>query len=385
MENAEKYVRVHPKFRLNGVHYSIEKLKALAYGFIKEGEPYEEAVGSFILDWLNDKRYVTVSTSGSTGAPKAIRLLKIHMVNSARATAKHFDLPEKTTALLCLPTDFIAGKMMLVRAMVLGWHLDMAQPKSNPLDNVFRRYDFCAMTPFQLDNSLSRMHLLKKLIVGGGSVSPSLKRRLRDISTKIYETYGMTETITHIASRRVNPKKNKERSPSFKTLSNVTISSDERGCLVIKAPKVSTDPVITNDLVEVETYKRFIWLGRIDNVINSGGVKLHPEQIEEKLASMIDSPFFVAGIPDEKLGEILTLFIEQEEAFATSVVMETSRLSSDFVETDYDANDFGPYEFPKTVITLERFERTENGKLQRGQTVKKFLAEQDSENHLPSS
>jgi len=357
MEQPDRYIKVHPKFKLNGVSYGIEKLKRLAYNCIKEGEPYEEAVGSFILDWLNDKKYVTVNTSGSTGTPKSIRIQKIHMVNSAKATAKHFELPDKTPALLCLPAHFIAGKMMLVRAMVLGWHLDMTQPKSNPLDNVYRRYDFCAMTPFQLDNSLGRMHLLKKLIVGGGAISPQLMRRVQEVSTKIYETYGMTETVTHIAARRVNPKKKKEQPVPFKTLSNVTVTQDERGCLVIKAPKVSSDPVITNDLVALCTFKKFVWLGRIDNVINSGGVKLYPEQIEHKLATMIDSPFFVAGIPDDSLGEKLTLFVEQDVDFA-------------FAKIDCDPSEFEPFEFPKEIITLPRFERTANGKLQRGQTMR---------------
>ncbi|RMB63962.1 O-succinylbenzoic acid--CoA ligase [Dokdonia sinensis] len=360
VEFQDRYARVHPKFKLNGEKFSIEKLKAQAYEFIKEGEPYEEAVGNFLLDWLNDKRYITVHTSGSTGSPKAIKILKMHMVNSAKATAKHFDLPEKTTALLCLPAHFIAGKMMLVRALTQGWHIDMAQPKSNPLDNVYRRYDFCAMTPFQLDNSLGRMHLLKKLIVGGGAIAPSLVSRLQSLSTKIYETYGMTETVTHIAARRINPKKSTQDIIPFKTLPKVTISVDNRNCLVIKAPAVSTDPVITNDIVKLETFKKFIWLGRIDNVINSGGVKLHPEQIEAKLATMIDSSYFVAGVPDDALGEKLVLFVEQEEEFA-------------FAKADLDLTHFEPYEFPKVIITLPRFERTDNGKLQRGQTVRKAL------------
>ncbi|WP_458307766.1 AMP-binding protein [Croceiramulus getboli] len=204
--------QVHPSFKLNGVSYSASELKEVAYSFVKEGEPFEQEVGSFLLDWLNAKEYVEVSTSGSTGAPKSIKLRKEFMVNSAKATAKHFKLPEKTTALLCLPGDYIAGKMMLVRAMVLGWHLDMTQPKSNPLDNVYRRYDFCAMTPFQLDNSLGRLHLIKKLIVGGGKVSEKIKELVAGISTKVYETYGMTETISHIAARRINPKKKKTES-----------------------------------------------------------------------------------------------------------------------------------------------------------------------------
>lgn len=351
---------IHPKFKLNGQSYSVKGLRKWARLYINQGEPYEAVIGEFILEWLNDKSYVTVQTSGSTGAPKAIKIKKAHMVNSAKATAKHFALPAKTTALLCLPAHFIAGKMMLVRAMVMGWHIDMAQPKANPLDHVYRRYDFCAMTPFQLDNSLSRMHLLSKLIVGGGAISPRLKNSVAEIPTKIYETYGMTETVTHIAARRVNPKKPKELPIPFKALAKVSLEQDNRGCLVIKAPAVSSDPVVTNDLVELLTYKKFVWLGRADNVINSGGIKLYPEQIEQKLASYITVPFFIAGIPDDVLGERVALFVEQEQSFSLA-------------SANIPVNLLGKYQYPKSVYAVPLFERTENGKIKRGQTTQKVL------------
>lgn len=360
MESFITIKRVHPKFRLNGVAHKRGSLKSQAYGFIKEGEPYEESVGEFLLDWLDQKDYILVNTSGSTGTPKAIKINKIHMIHSALATGKHFGLPEKTTALLCLPARYIAGKMMLVRALVLGWHIDMALPKANPLDNVYRRYDFCAMTPFQLDNSLSRLHLLGKLIVGGGAIPASLLPKVQEVTTKIYETYGMTETVTHIAARRVNPKKNKHVPSPFKTLDKVTVESDERGCLVIKAPQVSTDPVVTNDLVEVLTYKKFIWKGRIDNVINSGGVKLHPEQIEYKLGTVLTEPFFMASVPDDKLGERLVLFIEQEHPSVRSELINS-------------VENLDRYEYPKEIISIPSFLRTRTGKIKRGQTVNAYL------------
>lgn len=359
-ELAEKSTRLHPKFKLNGSSFTIASLREQAQTFIKEGEPYEESVGEFIIEWLDAKKYVTVHTSGSTGTPKLIKISKMHMIHSAMATAKHFNIYEKTTALLCLPAHYIAGKMMLVRAMTLGWRIDMAQPKSNPLDAVYRTYDFCAMTPFQLDNSLSRLHLLSKLIVGGGAISPALSLRLQGLKTKVYETYGMTETVTHIAARRVNPKKIKEGIIPFKVLDKVTVDTDSRDCLVIKAPRVSTDPVITNDLVKLLTYKKFIWLGRIDNVINSGGVKLFPEQIEAKLAPFIHVPYFVAGVPDELLGEQLTLFVEQEEPLFVK-------------EHIVDTTSFKPFELPKLAISLTSFQRTDTGKIQRGQTLKDYL------------
>ncbi len=352
--------RIHPKFTLNGQSYAKESLRRLAHNFIEQGEPYEEAVGAFILDWLNDKKYVMVRTSGSTGAPKAIKIKKRHMVNSAKATAKHFKLPAETTALLCLPVDFIAGKMMLVRALVLGWHIDMTQPKANPLDTLYKRYDFCAMTPFQVDNSLSRMHLLSKLIIGGGVISSNLKLRLQNLSTKVYETYGMTETVTHIAARRVNPKKPKEAPVPFKALAKVSIEQDERGCLVIKAPAVSSDPVVTNDLIDIVTYKKFIWLGRVDNVINSGGIKLFPEQIEQKLEPFMEVPFFIGGVQDDALGECVALFVEQEAPFS----LRKDEVINEVLER---------YEFPKLIYEVVRFERTANGKIKRSQTITKAI------------
>lgn len=361
MDFTEKHKALHRDFRLNDAVYTVVSLKAQARLFIDTGEPYEQSVGEFLLDWLNDKKYVTVQTSGSTGDPKPVKISKTHMINSALATAKHFEIYENTTALLCLPAHYIAGKMMLVRAMALGWHMDMARPTSNPLDTIYRTYDFCAMTPFQLDNSLSRLHLISTLIVGGGAISPSLQSRVQDLKTSIYETYGMTETVTHIATRRVNDTKEKSNLVPFKVLDNVQIETDDRGCLVIKAPLVSSDPVITNDLVEIITYKKFVWLGRADNVINSGGVKLYPEQIEAKLASFMHVPYFIIGVPDEQLGEKLVLFVEQENTFLLDL-------------TSQEMEAFGSFEFPKTIVCIPTFQRTKTGKIQRGQTLKSYIA-----------
>ncbi|HAX16590.1 MAG TPA: O-succinylbenzoic acid--CoA ligase [Leeuwenhoekiella sp.] len=352
---------VHPEFQLNGMSLKATGLREFAQEIQKTGELYEQELGEFILDWLNDKDYVLVNTSGSTGAPKSIKLLKKHMVNSAKATGKRFDLEAGATALHCLPTRFIAGKMMLVRAVILGWKLDVVPPKSNPLDQVLKRYDFSAMTPFQLDNSIARMHLLAKLIVGGGPFSQTLKELVQDCPTKIYETYGMTETITHIAVRRVNSKKNREGEPPFKTLSKVTVSKDERGCLVIKAPRVATDPIVTNDLVDLISYKKFHWLGRIDNVINSGGIKLYPESIEKKLAHQIDVPFIIGAEEDSVLGEKLILVIECDS-------FDASRLNFEVL---------GKYETPKRIYCTPKFIRTNNGKVKRGATLKSLTAAEE--------
>ena len=361
MENVFALPETHPEFRLNGLYYNNEDLSAVAYSLIKEGEPYEGQAGSFLLDWLNEKDYVEVKTSGSTGTPKKIRIRKQFMINSARATGKYFDLPQGTTALHCLPVNFIAGKMMLVRAMLLGWKLDLVLPKANPLDRVFKVYDFGAMTPFQLDNSLNRLHVLRKLIVGGGAVSSNLQNLVQGIDTEVYETYGMTETVSHIAARKVNAK-NKEQDPlPFTVLPNVTVSTDDRNCLIVKAPQLTEETLVTNDVVDLVSEKSFIWKGRYDNIINSGGIKLHPEEIEAKLAPVIAHRFFVSSLPDPALGEKLVLLVESD----------FSEVALNNLEREIKSNRrLGPYEIPKKIYFIQKFEETANGKIHRENTLK---------------
>ncbi|WP_373056810.1 AMP-binding protein [Zunongwangia sp. H14] len=361
MMDKYRIPETHPDFRLNKKHFSNAELRQVAYSFIKEGEAFEEKLGTFLLEWLKPSSFITSKTSGSTGKPKEIELKKEHMVNSALATSKFFGLPEKTTALLCLPATYIAGKMMLVRAMVLGWQLDIIPPSSNPLDQVFKRYDFCAMTPFQLDNSVGRLHLIKKLIVGGGAVSFRIKDMVRDLETKVYETYGMTETVTHIAARRLNPVKRKDEERTFKVLPNINISKDSRGCLVIKAPKLSDDVVVTNDIVDILTYKKFQWKGRIDNVINTGGIKIYPEEVEKKISPVVHQRFFITSLPDDSLGDRLVLFVENDfsEELLDSLTQSIKELDS-----------LSKYEIPKKIYLIEKFEETSSGKIHRENTVK---------------
>lgn len=365
MQKNFRLPETHPDFRLNKLYYTNEELAAVAYSLIKEGEPYEGQAGNFLLDWLNEKDYVEVKTSGSTGTPKKIRIKKQYMINSAKATGKFFDLPAGTTALHCLPVDYIAGKMMLVRAMILGWHIDLVLPKANPLDQVFKIYDFCAMTPFQLDNSLSRLHLIRKLIVGGGAVSTTQKNLVQGLATEVYETYGMTETVTHIAARRINPKKKTKDPIPFTVLPNVTISADERECLVIKAPQLAEEEIVTNDVVEILSNKTFIWKGRYDNVINSGGVKLHPEEIEAKLAPIIAHRFFVTSLPDPSLGEKLILMVESDFSEEALSALEKEIQS---------CRNLGKFEVPKKIYFVEKFEETPNGKIHRANTLKSRMA-----------
>ncbi len=318
---------------------------------------------AFLVNWFDASSFLTVHTSGSTGKPKQIQLKKSHMINSAFASGTYFNLPPKTTALLCLPIAYIAGKMMLVRALVLGWHIDIIEATSHPLRDVKKEYKFGAMVPLQLQNSLKNIHYIEKLIVGGGVVSKELQEGLSDLETSVYATYGMTETITHIAVKKLNQFSNPRNSGQYyRVLPNITISKDNRGCLVIDAPKISDDIVVTNDLIELISVTEFKWLGRYDNIINSGGIKLVPEEIERKLSKIIESRFFVTGVTDVVLGEKLILIVESDAISADDISNNIQNLPS-----------LGKFERPKEVHFLEQFIETETKKINRKKTIEKLF------------
>ena len=205
---------------------------------------------------------------------------------------------------------------------------------------------------------MDKIHLIDKLIVGGGAVSNDLQNAIQNVSSAIYATYGMTETITHIAVKKLNHYN--KRSVFYTCLSGVQIYIDNRSCLVIKAPKVSDDIIITNDVVQLVSENEFEWLGRFDNVINSGGVKLHPEIIEHKLSKVIDKRFFIIGIPDTRLGEKMVLFIEGD---GDSKAEKKILAEIEQIET------ISKYEIPKKVFFIEEFIETETKKIQRNKTL----------------
>lgn len=357
----------HTAFKLQGKSFnSVDDLLTFAKTVSVE-------IHSFLSDWFDENTFIEVKTSGSTGKPKVIQIQKEYMVNSAIATGDFFKQPEKTAALMCMSSNFIAGKMMLVRALVLGWHLDVVEAVSNPLTDIEKVYDFSAMVPLQLQNSLSDIHKIKKLIVGGGVVSNELLNEIQQIKTEIYATYGMTETITHIAVKKLNMFTQRGRSVDlnasetkqsvYSLLPNISISIDERGCLVIDAPKVSSEIIITNDLVNLVSETSFEWLGRFDNIINSGGIKLIPEQIEEKLSEIITNRFFVAGIPDALLGEKLILIVEFKS-------LKVEKLKSELLQKTLHLQNISKYEIPKEIYFVEKFVETPTKKINRTETLK---------------
>lgn len=343
--------KIHLKFKLNGISFNHEELKEVAYSLVKEGEQYEQIIGNFLLDWLDDKDYVMVNTSGSTGAPKSIRLSKQAMVNSSVMTGDFFGIKPGDTALHCLPSKYIAGKMMLVRAMILGLELDIVSPTTMPAYDDLVHYDFCAMVPLQLKNSLHRMANVDKVIVGGARVSKALMEDLQGLKAKVYETYGMTETVSHVAIKPLNHLKHK--STHFKLLPNISVDIDDRNCLVIEAKALTDGKVVTNDIVKMVSANEFDIVGRFDNMINSGGIKMFPEQIESKLQSQIETPFFITSEDDDDLGQRVILILESD----------TNELDASIFKV------LEKFEIPKLIYNIPKFVKTETGKLQRKKTL----------------
>lgn len=347
----------HKDFQCNGRSFASEKE---IISFIEQSFP---DLSSFINEWFGKEGEISMQTSGSTGTPKTIKLRRVHMMNSAEATGKYFDLRQGTRALLCLPLGFIAGRMMLVRAMVLGWNLDIIDPKSRVVIHKTKFYDFSAMVPLQVSSSIDQLERIQTLIVGGGQMSDSLIADISDLKTEVFATFGMTETITHIALSAMNT----AASPNFEektytALPKVTFSLDGRDCLVIQAPMISNDEIVTNDLVELISETSFRWLGRYDNVINSGGVKLIPELIEIKLGKIIESPFFIFGAQDELLGQKLMLIVEgHPKPDLLYDIAQYQRINQELMSK---------FEVPKQVFFIEEFHRTRTGKVKRSETIK---------------
>lgn len=342
----EKKICIHPDFKLNGHAHTKDSICELAITLIRDGEPHEQDLGNLILQWFDEEKYIVLMTSGTTGTPKEIKIGKEAMEASALATGEFFKLQPKDKALLCLPARYIAGKMMFVRAVILGLELDYVNPTKDPLKNTSKIYDFVAMVPLQVQHSITQIEQCKILIVGGAKLNDTVKEMLNGMLVDVYETYGMTETITHIAAKKINEK-------YFTVLPHANISVDERGCLVIEAPLVSNFLVVTNDLVEMPNDIQFRWLGRYDNIVNSGGVKLVPELIEQKLSEYIPYRFYVIGKNDEELGEKLLLVIE----------------NSPYTLVPEAFGSLEKFEKPKEIIFVSKFKETPTGKIMRKETL----------------
>ena len=305
-------------------------------------------VNQFIADWFSSSDEMVLQTSGSTGTPKSISVKKEWMRNSAELTRKTFGLKKGDSALLCMPMKYVAGKMMVVRSLKLGLELKVIEPSSNPMKGITEKIDFGAMVPLQLENTLNDLDKIKTLIVGGGQVNPKLVEKLQNVSTQVYETYGMTETLTHVA---IKPLNGPSKSDVFRALDDIHFELDARECLVIHATALNPEPIVTNDLVDLIDKNSFRWLGRYDNVINSGGIKIIPEVVEAKLSSIVPNRrFFIAGKSDKSLGEKVVLVVEGKSM-------------------DISCKSLDKFEQPKEIHFIPEFVETKSGKIHRQTTL----------------
>lgn len=303
----------------------------------------------FIEEWQNADNFITAHTSGSTGKPKEIRLFKSDMIRSAEATCRFFGIDGGSRLHLPLSTDYIAGKMMVVRALCSGAELIVEKPSSKPLARHYGPIDLTAVVPSQVPGLLDSAYAkdVRQVIVGGGQISPSMEKRLAESPIEAFATYGMTETCSHVALRRITGE-----SDSFKAIDGITFSTDSRGCLVIDAPEFTFKRIITNDIVELSDSRCFKWLGRFDNVINSGGIKLHPELIESRLSAFIDVPFYIVGRPSTRWGEEAVMYVESSNFYSEWLIKKAHSV-------------LDRYSVPKEVICVKEFIRTKSGKIKR--------------------
>lgn len=340
---------------------------------------YEAEALAFCQSWRSGQTTFTLHTSGSTGTPKPITLTRTQMQASAQLTGKTLGLAPGDAALVCLNIRYVAGVMMLVRGLELGLPMTIVEPSSDPLAAFAlsdTHFAFTALVPLQLQTilattdaeslsgKLARMNRMKAILIGGAATSPALETALQVISAPVYATYGMTETVSHIALRRLN---GPQASGLFTALEGVELGTDDRGCLHITSAATNFERVQTNDVVELVTSEpgtvRFRLLGRADMVINSGGVKVQPEQVERIIQDVLTpesvTRLFVAGLPDERLGQRVVLICEQR-LFATAefkAMQEAVRLR------------VGPFAVPKEQIAVASFSETPTGKIDRKATM----------------
>lgn len=353
--------------RINGQDYSDHELNLLVAERLSMPQlsEWERELFSFLHDWFFPSNFIEARTSGSTGTPQTIRLPKTTMQQSARRTIEFFGLQAGNRILLSLPCRFIAGKMMVVRAIIGQMDLITVDPSTDFDLLVDETFDLGAMVPNQVFKLLEspsgkqKIENISNLLIGGSSIPANLEVQISQLTNRVVSTYGMTETASHIAVRELLGKK---RSDIYLCLNGISVTSGLNNCLQIHDCKL-TEPLQTKDIAEILSPSSFRILGRVDDVIISGGIKYWPEKIETTLLSAIQRRFVISSLPDEKLGEKLVLVIEGKPT-------KIELINQKFAEL------LPLYERPRAVYFLEKFPETLNGKLKRNEikeTIKRLF------------
>ena len=351
--------------------------RAFAYAALQQypapaGGPlngYEARVLERVREWLTGSQEFVLTTSGSTGTPTPVALHRRQLAASARRTGDFFDLGPGDRALVCLNCEYIGGLMMLVRGLERHLHLTVVEPQADPFGLVAAdaAFDFAAFVPLQMQAVLAaghapRLNQMKTVLVGGAPVDAALLAAIQGLTVPVFLTYGMTETCSHVALRRLN---GPQAGPGFRVLPGIAAGQDERGCLTLRGDVTDDQLVVTNDRVTLLDAHTFEWLGRADFVVNSGGVKVQAEKVELVLdvaLTEIGAPrrCFVAGRPNARLGEAVTAFVEGPALAPADETRLRALLRARL----------GQYEQPRQVVYVPEFQTTATGKLDRPATLR---------------
>ncbi len=327
---------------------------------------FHRELSDFLADWFSAETSLTVQTSGSTGRPRRLLVLKERLWNSAGLTCQFLGLQAGQSALLCLPLRYIAGKMLVVRALRARLDLQLVEPDGHPLRTVETTPYVAAFTPQQIFNTLGseqeteRLKAIRQVLIGGGAVSGQLAEQLRSFPSAVYSTYGLTETLSHIALCRLS---GPEASDRYRPLPGVRLALSSDGTLVIEAPAVAEGLIVTNDLAALALDGSFKILGRMDNVINTGGFKVGVEELEEALSTVMPAPFAITAAPDEKFGEVIVLvlaknYVSRQQPGGSSLAELGRRAVVQLVE----GGKISAFQVPRRIVLVNELPLTETGK-----------------------
>lgn len=326
-----------------------------------------------MAEWNNDDDSVLVHTSGSTGMPKPLRVEKKRMLASARTTCRFLGLDSSDVALLCMPLDYIAGKMVVVRSLACGMRLISVAPSSHPLSQLAEVPTFAAMVPMQVycsmqdESERQKLMEIKNLIIGGGAIDPSLEEQLRFFPNNVWSTYGMTETLSHIALRRINDTDDSKASEYYTPFDGVDVSSLPDGRLRIYAPEICPEPLETNDIVEFDsTGRNFKVLGRADNVIDTGGIKVQIEEVEKLLHDVVPYDFAITRAADRKYGEAVAIAV----VLPSDKGKEWQQKELDRLKEQVDGSLHNRYYRPRYYFPVGHIPHTGTGKIARAEVEK---------------
>lgn len=351
---------------INGVTYSKEYIIDLCSEKLENPEvaEWEKSIFLFISHWYNNDSFFTVNTSGSTGAPQTIRIEKSYAIASAKLTINYFKLKPLDTLWLCIPADYIAGKMMIVRAIIGGMNLVYSKPQSIPQTDI-ALVDFCAMVPNQvveMFNSVAgrdSLSKIQKLLIGGAAISDDLERLIAENhSLNVWQSYGMTETITHVGIKKIVT-----NNIGFTPMPGVGFSLDKDNRLIVDAPHIGVKSLLTNDIAKLYESGKFEIMGRMDNIIISGGKKYQPEIIENAISDLLDCNYFIGSLTDSKLGMKIVLFVDGDLG---------KELKDELFINMQDR--LHKHRCPKDIIFIERFIYTGSGKINRKATTEIYKA-----------